>query len=58
MRELASGRGERWSEVKSREGELRVTVDGVSLRKRFRDEMRDGRNGKTLGKLRENLGLR
>lgn len=44
--------------MKSREGELRVTVDGVSLGKRFRDEMRDGRNGKTLGKLRENLGLR
>lgn len=44
--------------MKSREGELRVMVDEVSLGKRFRDEMRDGRNGKTLGEPRKDLGLR
>lgn len=44
--------------MKSREGEQRVMVDGASLGKRFRDAMRDGRNGKTLGELREDMGLR
>lgn len=33
-------------------------VNGVMLGKILRDEMPDGSNGKTLGELREDLGLR
>lgn len=33
-------------------------MNGVHLGKILRDKMADGRNGKTLGELKEDLGLR